>query len=336
MLRLKWMNAVMAASALTSVIALGGCGAFTPSYLKPLSPQTQALLAEKGMQEQSPILIRIFKAESELEVWKAKDDGRFYLFKTYPICDYSGGLGPKVNQGDRQAPEGFYLVSEDQMNPKSKYHLAFNVGFPNAYDRAYGRTGADIMVHGDCKSAGCYAMTDGVIEEIYILAREALAGGQKSFQLQAYPFRMTAANMSKHTSDQWYGFWRNLKEGYDYFEVTHEPPKVDVCGRRYLINASFVDHAVRPDPVEECPAYERLPVQALPRGPVLQQASTKPGSSTWQTDTKPGRAADAGLGSGAQKASMTKPLGSVLGLAFGQAKPSSQAFTLGPATPSGQ
>ena len=111
-------------------------------------------------------------------MWKAKDDGRFYLFKTYPICSYSGGLGPKVSQGDRQAPEGFYLVSQEQMNPRSKYHLSFNVGFPNAYDRAYGRTGQDIMVHGDCTSAGCYAMTDAVIEEIFILAREALQGGQ--------------------------------------------------------------------------------------------------------------------------------------------------------------
>jgi murein L,D-transpeptidase YafK len=334
MLRLGWMNAVLAAGVLTTVTALGGCGAFTPSYLKPLSPQTQALLAEKGMQEQSPVLIRIFKAESELEVWKAKDDGRFYHFKTYPICDYSGGLGPKVSQGDRQAPEGFYLVSESQLNPKSKYHLAFNIGFPNTYDRAYGRNGADIMVHGDCKSAGCYAMTDGVIEEIYILAREALAGGQKSFQIQAYPFRMTKANMSKHTGDKWYGFWQNLKEGYDYFDVTHQPPKVDVCGRRYLINASFVDGGATPDPVGECPAYQRMPVQALPRGPVLQQASTKPG--TWQTETKPGRSADAGLGSGTEQAAMSKPLGSVFGLSFGSAKPAYRAFTLGPATPSGQ
>ena len=228
---------------LASVTALGGCGQFSPPYLKPLSAQTQALLAEKGMTEQSPILVRIFKSESELEVWKAKDDGRFYHFKTYPICDWSGKLGPKVNQGDRQAPEGFYLVSAPQMNPKSKYYLSFNLGFPNAYDRSYGRTGADIMVHGDCKSAGCYAMTDGVVEEIYILAREALAGGQPAFQVQAFPFRMTTANMAKHKDDKWYGFWQNLKEGYDYFEISHLPPKVDVCDKRYLINAAFVGGA---------------------------------------------------------------------------------------------
>ena len=130
-------------------VALSACGQFSPPYLKPLTPQTQARLAEKGMTEEAPVLIRIFKAESELEVWKQKDNGRFYLFKTYPICSYSGGLGPKIEQGDRQAPEGFYSVSLDGMNPRSKYYLSFDVGFPNAYDRAHGRTGSNIMVHGD-------------------------------------------------------------------------------------------------------------------------------------------------------------------------------------------
>ena len=199
-----YVTAVVAACVVALAAALCGCGQFSPTYLKPLSPQTRALLAEKGMTEQSPILIRIFKAESELEVWKAKDDGRFYHFKTYPICSYSGGLGPKIQQGDRQAPEGFYLVSLDQMNPRSKYHLSFDVGFPNAYDRAYGRTGQNIMVHGDCTSSGCYAMTDAVVEEIFILAREALQGGQPAFQIQAFPFRMTAANMAAHKDDKWY------------------------------------------------------------------------------------------------------------------------------------
>jgi murein L,D-transpeptidase YafK len=313
MLRLGWVNIVIAACVLASVTALGGCGQFSPPYLKPLSAQTQAMLAEKGMSEQSPILVRIFKSESELEVWKAKEDGRFYHFKTYPICDWSGKLGPKINQGDRQAPEGFYMVSAPQMNPKSKYYLAFNIGFPNSYDRAYGRTGADIMVHGDCKSSGCYAMTDGVVEEIYILAREAIAGGQGSFQVQAFPFRMTTANLAKHKDDQWYGFWQNLKEGYDYFEITRQPPKVDVCDKRYLINASFVG-GTRPSATGACPAFEKLPVQRAPRER-LQEASAKSKERT----------AEVGLG---------RPLGSWFGLTFGPPKePAYQAFTLGPATP---
>lgn len=310
MLRSSFVTAVTAACVVVLAAALSGCGQFAPTYLKPLSPQTQAKLAEKGMTEQSPILLRIFKAESELEVWKAKDDGRFYLFKTYPICSYSGGLGPKVEQGDRQAPEGFYNVSLDQMNPRSKYHLSFDVGFPNTYDRVHGRTGSNIMVHGDCTSSGCYAMTDAVVEEIFTLARVALQSGQESIQIQAFPFRMTAANMTAHKDDKWFDFWKSLKEGYDSFEISHLPPKVAVCEKRYVINASFGDNA-RLNPAGACPAYKKLPVT---RAPVLQEASAK-------TATK------------RQQASLGKPLGSVLGLTFGPSKQSYSAFTLGPATP---
>ena len=129
MLRSGWFNAAIAAGVLTSVVALGGCGQFSPAYLKPLSPQTQALLAEKGMTEESPVLVRIFKAESELEVWKAKDDGRFYHFKTYPICDWSGRTWA---QGQPRRPAGARgLLSrlvgadepEEQISPRLQYRL---------------------------------------------------------------------------------------------------------------------------------------------------------------------------------------------------------------------
>ena len=306
MLRSSFITSIIAAFAVATVTSLSGCGQFSPPYMKPLPKQTRAMLLGKGMQEESPILIRVFKAESELEVWKQREDGRFYHFKTYPICSYSGGLGPKISEGDRQAPEGFYLVSIDQLNPKSQYHLAFNVGFPNAYDRAYGRTGKYIMIHGDCTSRGCYAMTDGVMEEIYILAREALAGGQTSFQIHAFPFRMTAANMTAQQKHEWYDFWKNLKEGYDYFEVTRQAPRISVCEKRYLINAVYEEGA-RFSASGSCPAYQKAPMVAfkpLPAPPVTQSAS------------------------------LTKPLGSVLGLRFGPSKPTYSAFTLGPATPS--
>jgi murein L,D-transpeptidase YafK len=155
-------------------------------------------LEAKRMSKESPILVRIFKEEAELDVWKQDNSGRFALLRTYPICRWSGELGPKIKQGDRQAPEGFYTISPGQMNPNSSYYLAINTGFPNAYDRANGRTGAFLMIHGDCASAGCYAMTDEQIAEIYALAREAFFGGQKSFQLEAFPFRMTPLNMARH------------------------------------------------------------------------------------------------------------------------------------------
>ncbi len=147
----------------------------------PIPKATQELLIKKGMRISAPIFIRIYKKESELEIWKQKDDGLFYPFKSYPICNWSGKLGPKLKQGDKQAPEGFYRVSRGQMNPNSKFHLSFNLGYPNQYDRSLNRTGANLMVHGDCKSAGCYAMTDALVEEIYALAREAFDGGPKIF-----------------------------------------------------------------------------------------------------------------------------------------------------------
>ena len=162
--------------------------------------------------------IRLFKQEAELEVWKQDRSGHFALLKTYPICRWSGDLGPKVREGDRQAPEGFYSITPAQMNPQSAYYLSFNTGYPNAYDRALGHTGSELMVHGDCSSRGCYAMTDEQIAEIYSLGRESFFGGQKSFQLQAYPFRMTPLNMAKHRNNPNMPFWKMIKEGYDHFE----------------------------------------------------------------------------------------------------------------------
>jgi murein L,D-transpeptidase YafK len=202
-------------------------------HLAPIPPATTALMASKGMAQGDPILMRAYKKESELEVWKRGRDGKYALLKTYPICRWSGQLGPKVREGDRQAPEGFYTVTPGQMNPNSSYYLSFDTGFPNAYDRAHGRTGSHLMVHGTCSSRGCFAMTDEVIAEVYAVAREAFAGGQRGFQFQSYPFRMTAENLAKHRADPNMPFWQNLKEGADHFEVLKEEPRVAVAGLRY-------------------------------------------------------------------------------------------------------
>ena len=237
----------------------GGSSNSIPPAERQLPASTQALLAIKGMKQESPVFIRIFKEESELEVWKLKD-GRFQHFRTYSICAWSGGLGPKVQQGDRQAPEGFYTVSRGQLNPHSLYHLAFNIGFPNAYDRSNGHNGSALMVHGNCKSAGCYAMTDAYIEEIYILAREAFSAGQTRFHVHAYPFRMTADNMQRHRDSPWYPFWHRMKEGYDAFEATGKPPVVKVCSKQYLVNVSFPSGDPAPD--APCPAHTRVDLAA--------------------------------------------------------------------------
>lgn len=231
------------AGALALALALVACQAdemgygYGPKDKRPVSPKTQAMMAQLDMSSSSPVLMRIFKEENAFEVWKKDRAGRYALLKTYEICKWSGDLGPKVREGDRQAPEGFYTITPGLMNPKSDWYLAFNTGFPNAYDRANGRTGSALMVHGSCSSRGCYAMTDPQIQEIYALARDAFKGGQRSFQLQAFPFRMTAENMARHWKDPSMPFWKMLKEGYDTFELTHLEPKVDVCGRKYVFNA---------------------------------------------------------------------------------------------------
>jgi murein L,D-transpeptidase YafK len=227
-------------------------------HLAPLPDETVMLLGKKRMEVQAPIFIRIYKEESELEVWKMRDDGRFYHFKTYPICNWSGRLGPKLRAGDKQSPEGFYTISAEQMNPDSKYHLAFNIGYPNPFDRAHRRTGDALMVHGGCGSSGCYAMTDALMEEIYALVREAFAGGQDAVHVHAFPFRMTPANMARHSKSGWRRFWRTLKEGHDYFELTRQVPTVAVCNRRYVVNVrmSGVDLA-KLNPRAACPPLRR-------------------------------------------------------------------------------
>jgi murein L,D-transpeptidase YafK len=182
-----------------------------------LPRQLLSLLLQRNMPKRSPILIRVFKEESELEVWKQDATGRFELLKVYPICRWSGDLGPKINEGDRQAPEGFYTITPGLMNPNSNYYRAINTGFPNAYDRANDRHGAFLMIHGDCSSRGCYAMTDEQVGEIYSLAHESFLGGQPSFQIQAYPFRMTPANLARHRTSPHLAFWKMLKIGNDHF-----------------------------------------------------------------------------------------------------------------------
>jgi len=251
------LRALLASAAIAAQMMLAGCGGGTPAtsgrHMQPLSQRMLATLKAKNMDKESPILVRIFKEEAELEVWKQDDSGRFALLRTYPICRWSGELGPKFKTGDRQAPEGFYTITPGLMNPDSSQYLAINTGFPNAYDRTNSRTGAFLMIHGGCSSAGCYAMTDEQIAEIYALAREAFFGGQKSFQLQAYPFRMTPLNMARHRNSPHMAFWKMIKEGYDHFEVTHLEPRIDVCEKRYIFDAEPTD---RFSPAERCPAYQ--------------------------------------------------------------------------------
>jgi murein L,D-transpeptidase YafK len=224
---------------------------------RPIPSATLALMEQKGTTRQAPILIRAFKKEAELEVWKLKADGEYTLLKSFPMCRWSGQLGPKRQEGDRQVPEGFYTITPGQMNPNSQYYLSFNVGYPNALDRAQGFTGGAIMVHGACSSAGCFSMTDQQIEEIYAIAREAFAGGQRAIQMQSYPFRMTPENLARHRLDPNMPFWKTLKEGNDRFEVTKREPNVSYCGRRYVFDATSAVPGLTLEATAACPPLKQ-------------------------------------------------------------------------------
>lgn len=218
----------------------------------PGTPDTEKLitrLANAGMQLGAPMLIRVFKAESELEVWIKK--GRsFELFATYPVCYWSGSLGPKVHEGDRQTPEGFYTLTEDLLHHGQRWRRSLNVGYPNIFDRVNGRSGSVILVHGGCDSSGCFAMTNAVNAELYDLVSAALRV-TTHIPMQIFPFRMTEANVAANAASPWAAFWRDLKGGYDSFERTRLPPLVSVCSRRYRVrDASPFER--EPEGVELC------------------------------------------------------------------------------------
>ena len=208
-------------------------------------------LAAKGLKAGAPIFIRIFKKESQLELWMLRGE-KFVLFDSYAICTWSGRLGPKLKEGDWQSPEGFYTVARGQLNPNSRYRRSFNLGFPNIFDRAHKRTGSFLMVHGGCSSIGCYAMTDPVIDEIWHLVTKAFDGGQARFAVHAFPFRMTRFNMTLYAGHKWAAFWSDLKRGYDMFELLSVPPQVSVCKGRYEVRPAGTNPASAPLLSKDC------------------------------------------------------------------------------------
>ena len=202
-----------------------------------VQPGLRDELRQKGLPWGAPIFVRIFKEPKQLEVWmEVEGESRFRLFKTYEICTFSGSLGPKLKEGDLQSPEGFYFVTPERMNPLSQFHLSFDLGYPNAYDRARQSPGSAVMVHGSCVSIGCYAMTDAGIEEIFALADAALRAGQPFFRVHVFPFALTDEELRERRDSSWWNFWENLKEGYDYFERARRPPNVRARAGRYVFD----------------------------------------------------------------------------------------------------
>lgn len=256
-MRTAYRKILAVVACLGLALALSGCGGLIVDG-KADAPIPSGLLNRIkaiGSTPGAAMMMRIFKKDSVLEVWKQTSSGKYALLTTYKICAWSGGFGPKIAEGDRQAPEGFYSITAGLLNPHSNYYLAFNTGYPNKFDQAYGRTGSNLMIHGDCSSSGCYAMTDAEIAEIYSLARESLKGGNQSVQLEIFPFRMTPDNLARVSANPNMSFWRNIKTGYDQFELTKVPPRWDVCDKKYVFNATSLDGAAL-DPTAACPALK--------------------------------------------------------------------------------
>jgi murein L,D-transpeptidase YafK len=227
-------------------------------YQLPGTPDLGGLddrLQAQGFKRGDPVFIRVFKAEMRLELWMKRSDG-FALFASYPICYWSGRLGPKLQTGDHQAPEGFYTVSKGQLNPNSRWHRSFDLGFPNLFDRGQGRSGSYLMVHGGCSSVGCYAMTNGVVAEMWTLLTAALNAGQERFAVHVFPFRPTEARLRAYQDHQWAAFWRDLKPGYDLFEASRIPPEISVCRGKYAVRPGQPESRAAPTLRTDCPPAE--------------------------------------------------------------------------------
>jgi len=245
---------ILALGGLVWPVASGYLSSLTGPGDKPITPDAPrfdrtALVGElsaKGFMLGEEAHVRIFKREHLLELWMAHQGGAFRLVKSYAICTYSGGLGPKLAEGDRQAPEGFYRVAYKQLNPNSRHHLAFNLGFPNAFDRELGRTGSFLMVHGGCSSIGCFAVGDAQVDEIYAVVEAALAKGQPEVDVSIFPFRLTDAALTAEAGSSWLPFWQNLKQGSDLFDSTGTPPRVAACKGTYVFNADALGPGCTP------------------------------------------------------------------------------------------
>ena len=241
---IQYCACVAVPAARIGLAAMAGLFLLACSETSPPDPEISLSIEESlktvNAEIGNPVFIRIYKSkdgqnrDGQLELFVQNENGDYVRMAAWDVCAYSGNLGPKVREGDRQSPEGFYFVRPGQMNPNSQYHLSFNLGFPNKFDRAHGRTGSYLMVHGDCVSIGCYAMTDDVIEQIYAVMEAAFNKGQPFVRVHIFPFPMSDANLMKHRDNPNYEFWRNLKSGWDMFEADKRPPNVEVQNLKYV------------------------------------------------------------------------------------------------------
>lgn len=193
--------------------------------------ELSSLLIAKGFEPNKiKIFIRAFKSEQKLEVWVSKyEKEEFILLKEYKIVTSSGNLGPKRKQGDLQVPEGFYKI--DKFNPVSNFYLSLGVNYPNQSDRILGskKLGGDIYIHGSNVTIGCMPLTDEKIKELYVLGVQARNAGQNNIYIHIFPFELKNDKIEKYKSNINYLLWKNLKEGYDYFNQFKKIPYIQIA-----------------------------------------------------------------------------------------------------------
>ena len=197
----------------------------------PLTEQ----FAAKGLKLGSPIFLRVYKKTSKMELWVAQGP-RYALFKTYRICRWSGGLGPKMYEGDRQSPEGLYHITAEDLIVNARWHRAMNINYPNRFDVVNGRGGSGILIHGKCGSVGCFAIEDANVEEVYTAVDAALRAGQASVPVLALPFSFAQHAPAVEDTLRLNEFWADLRRADLLFNRDHIPPSAWVCDGRYFFS----------------------------------------------------------------------------------------------------
>jgi murein L,D-transpeptidase YafK len=214
-----------------------------------LTSSVAAAFAEKHLRFGAPVFLRVYKQSSEVELW-VQQGPRYALFKTYSICRWSGGLGPKMVQGDRQAPEGLYHITAPDLVVNRRWHRAMRLNYPNAFDVVNGRTGYGIYIHGKCRSVGCFAINDDNVEEVYEIVRAALSNGQVRIPVLSLPFRFSSINSLVNEPFVFGEFWRELRRADFLFNRDRLPPSASLCDGNYYFSGRRGDWRGR---------YVRLP-----------------------------------------------------------------------------
>ncbi len=188
--------------------------------------------AGKGLKLGSPVFIRVYKQTSEMELW-VQQGPRYVLFKTHGICRWSGVLGPKFYEGDRQSPEGLYRITTSDLIVNRRWDRAMNINYPNSFDNLNSRGGSGILIHGGCGSIGCFAIQNENVEDVFGAVRAALKGGQAYVPVLTLPFRFTALAPEKEDTLHMSEFWADLRRADLLFERDKVPPAAWICDGRY-------------------------------------------------------------------------------------------------------